>query len=102
MEPYKITCPGRAYDAPSIGRRLAEKLDTHRWHILRIAFVNDQQPETYDAVLTANTVTPNAMKKLLSKSWCARQIMWPNRLNGILVEGGGHGYYLAIPGSVKV
>ena len=101
MESYKITIPGPAFDSPHIDRRLAEKLNTHRWHVLRIAFVNDKQPETYDAVLTARTVTPNAMKKLLSRAWCARQIMWPNRLNGILVEVGGDGYYLATPGAVK-
>jgi len=29
------------------------------------------QPETYEAVVAAKTVTPNAMKKLMAKAWCA-------------------------------
>ena len=53
------------------------------------AFDNEPRPETYDAVVASKTVTPNAIKKLLAKAWCARQIMWPNRQNGILVEVGG-------------
>jgi hypothetical protein len=81
-----------------IGPRLAKKLGTHRWHVLRHAFVNDPQPETYDAVVAAKTVTRNAMKKLLAKAWCARQIMWPNRQQRILVETGATGFYLVTPG----
>ena len=65
------------------------------------AFDNEPQPETYDAGVAAKTVTPNAIKKLLAKAWCARQIMWPNRQNGILVEVGGNGYYLVTPGAVQ-
>jgi hypothetical protein len=51
--------------------------------------------------VAAKTVTPNAMKKLLSKAWCARQIMWSNRQNGILLEVGRDGYYLVTPGAVR-
>ena len=98
MEPYKITHPGAPYEGPHIGRRLAKKLDSHRWHILRIEFLDEPQPETYDAVVAAKTITPNAMQKLLAKAWCARQIMWPNRQNGILVETGATGFYLVTPG----
>jgi hypothetical protein len=101
MEPYKITRPGQAFEAPHIGRLLAKKLDTHRWHVLRIAFVDEPQPETYDAVVAAKTVTPNAIKKLLAKTWCARQIMWPNRQIGILVETGATGFYPVTPGVVQ-
>ena len=101
MKPYKITRPGQASKAPHIGRRLATKLDTNRWHVLRITFDNGPQLETYEAVVAAKTVTPNAMKKLLSKAWCARQIMWPNRQNGILLEVGRDGYYLVTPGAVQ-
>jgi hypothetical protein len=49
-------------------------------------------------VVAAKTVTPNAIKKLLAKAWCARQIMWPNRQIGILVETGATGFYLVTPG----
>jgi hypothetical protein len=41
MEPYKITHPGQPYEGPHIGRLLANKLDTHRWHVLRHLFDND-------------------------------------------------------------
>jgi hypothetical protein len=98
MESYKITHPGQAFEAPHIGRRLAKKLDTHRWHVLGIEFPDEAQPESYEAVLSVKTVTPNAMKKLRAKAWCARQIMWPNRQIGILVEVGRNGYYLVTPG----
>ena len=98
MEPYKITHPGQPYEGPHIGRRLTKQLDTHRWHVLRIEFVDGPQPETYETVVAAKTVTPNAMKKLLAKAWCARQIMWPNRQIGILVETGANGFYLVTPG----
>jgi hypothetical protein len=97
MEPFKITRPGAPYEGPHIGPRLAKQLNTHRWHVLRIAFVDEPQPETYEAVLAAKTITPNAIKKLLAKAWCARQIMWPNRQNGILVETGATGFYLVTP-----
>jgi hypothetical protein len=30
----------------------------------------------------------------MAKAWCARQIMWPNRQIGILVETGATGFYL--------
>jgi hypothetical protein len=99
MESYKITHPGQPFEAPHIGRRLNKKLDTHRWHVLRHSFDNDSHPETYDAVVSATTVTPNAIKKLLAKAWCARQIMWPNRQIGILVETGANGFYLVTPGA---
>ena len=52
-------------------------------------------------MVAAKTITPNAIKKLLAKAWCARQIMWPNQQNGILVEVGGDGYYLVTPGAVQ-
>lgn len=78
-------------NGPHIGRPLAKKLDTHRWHVLRIAFEDEPQPETYESVVAAKTVTPNAMKKLLAKARCARQIMWPNRQDGILLEIGASG-----------
>lgn len=100
MEPYKITRPGQAFGAPHISRRLATKLDTHRWHVLRNKY-DGPQLETYEAVMAAKTVTPNAIKKLLSKAWCARQIMWPNRQNGILLEVGRDGFYLVTPGVVQ-
>jgi hypothetical protein len=61
---------------------------------------NEPQPETYEALVTAKTVTLNAIKKLLAKAWCARRIMWPNKENGILVEVGGDGYYVVMPGAV--
>lgn len=96
MEPFKITRPGQPYEGPHIGRRLAQKVDTHHWHALRHAF-DDAQPETYESVLAAKTITPVAMKKLLAKAWCARQIMWPNRQIGILVETGANGFYLVTP-----
>ena len=99
MERYKITRPGQPYEGPHIGRLLAEKLDTHLWHVLRMEFLDEPQPETYEAVVAAKTVTPNAMKKLLGKSWCARQIMWPTRQSGILVEVARNGYYLVTPGA---
>jgi hypothetical protein len=89
---------GQAFEAPHIGRRLPTRLNTRRWHVLRNAFASDQQPETYEAVVAAKTVTPNAIKKLLAKAWCARQIMWPNRQIGILVETGATGFYLVTPG----
>jgi hypothetical protein len=76
MEPYKITRPGAPYEGPHIGRLLAKKSDTHRWHVLRIEFLDEPQPETYEVVVAAKTVTPNAMKRMLAKSWFARQIMW--------------------------
>jgi hypothetical protein len=97
MEPYKITRPGAPYEGPHIGPQLAKKLDTHPWHVLRIAFLDEPQPETYESVVAAKTVTPKAIKKLLAKAWCARQIMWPNRQNGILVETGATGFYLVTP-----
>jgi hypothetical protein len=99
MESYKITRPGQPYEGPHIGRLLAKKLDTHRWHVLRIEFLDEPQPETYEAVVATKTITPNAMKKLLAKAWCARQIMWPNRQNGILLETGATGFYLVTPGA---
>ena len=102
MESYKITHPGQPYRGPHIGPRLTKQLNTHRWHVLRIEFVNEPQPETYEAVVAAKTVTPKAMKKLLAKAWCTRQIMWPNRQNGILVEVGGNGYYLVTPGAEQL
>lgn len=98
-EPFKITRPGEVYGGPHIGPRLARKLDTHRWHVLRNAYVNDPQPETYEAVVSAKSVTPNAIKKLIARAWCARQIMWPNRQNGILLEVGADGCYLVTPGN---
>jgi hypothetical protein len=99
MAPFKITHPGQPYEGPHISSRLAQKLDTHRWHILRIAFEDELQPENYEALVAAKTVTPNAMRKLMAKAWCARQIMWPNRQNGILVETGATGFYLVTPGA---
>jgi hypothetical protein len=102
MEPYKITHPGQPYSGPHIGRPLAKKLDTHRWHVLRFAFEDEPQPETYESVVATKTVTPNAMKKLLAKAWCARQIMWPNRQDGMLLEIGASGFYLVTPGIVKL
>jgi len=35
--------------------------------------------ETCEAVVAAKTIAPYAMKKLLAKAWCARQIMWLTR-----------------------
>jgi len=98
MEPYKITHPGAPYEGPHIGPRFAKQLDTHRWHVLRIAFANEPQPETYEALVAAKMVTPHAIKKLLARAWCSRQIMWPNRQSGILVETGATGFYLVTPG----
>jgi hypothetical protein len=46
MESFKITRPGAPYEAPHIGPRLAKKLETHRWHVLRIPFDKDPQPES--------------------------------------------------------
>jgi hypothetical protein len=102
MEPYKITHPGQPYEGPHIGPRLAKQLKTHRWHVLRIAFIDEPQPETYEAVVAAKSITSNAMKKLMAKAWCARQIMWPNRQNGILLETGASGFYLVTPAAVKL
>jgi hypothetical protein len=48
-------------------------------------------------VLERKSVTPNAIKKLVAKAWCARQIMWSNKKNGILLEVGADGYYLTAP-----
>ena len=59
MEEYKITRPGQTYEEPHIGRRLPKKLDTHRWRVLRHSLDNDPQPETYDVVVAAKTVTPS-------------------------------------------
>ena len=56
------------YEGPHIRSRLAEKLDTHRWHVLRIEFLDEPQPENYEAVVAAKTVTPYAMKKLMAKA----------------------------------
>jgi hypothetical protein len=98
MEPYKITRPGAPYEELHIGPRLAKKLQTHRWHVLRIEFLDEPKPETYELVVAAKTITPYATKKLLGKAWCARQIMWPNRQIGILVETGASGFYLLTPG----
>jgi hypothetical protein len=56
------------YEGPHIRSRLAEKLDTHRWHVLRIEFLDEPQPESYEAVVAAKTVTPYAMKKLMAKA----------------------------------
>ena len=97
-EPFKITHPGHAFEGPHIGSRLNKKLKTHRWHLLRNAFVIEPQPDTYEAVVAAKSITPNAIQKLLARAWCARQIMWPNRQSGILIEAGQSGYYLATPG----
>ena len=97
MEPFKITRPGEQYKGPHIGRLLAKKLDTHRWHVLRIEFLDEPQPENYEAVVAAKTVTPYSMKKLMAKAWYARQIRWPNRQDGILVETGATGFYLVTP-----
>ncbi len=69
MKSYKITHLGAPYAEPHIGRLLAKKLDAHRWHVLRIQFADEPQAETYEAVLAAKTVTPNAMKKLMAKAW---------------------------------
>jgi hypothetical protein len=99
MERYKITRPGQPYEGPHIGSRLAKKLDTHRWHVLRIEFDSEPQQGAYQTVMAAKTVTANAMQKLLAKAWCARQIMWPNRQSGILVETGATGFYLVTPGA---
>jgi hypothetical protein len=100
MEQSKITRPGQPYEGPHIGSRLAKKLETHRWHVLRHSFDNDEQPETYEAVMASKALTPNAMKKLMAKAWCARQITWwPNRQIGILVETGATGFYLVTPGA---
>ena len=71
MEPFKLTRPGQAYEGPHIGRLLAKKLDTHRWHVLRIEFLDEPQPENYEAVVAAKTRTPYAIKKLMAKAWCA-------------------------------
>src|SRR5580658_10118757 len=98
---YKITRPGGPYGAPHIGPLLAKQLDTHRWHVLRFAFDDGPQPETYEAVVDSKTVTPSAIKKLLGKAWCSRQIMWPDRQVGILVEVGDSGYYLVAPAAEK-
>jgi len=94
---FKITRPGAVYEGPHIGKRIAEKLETHRWHVLRSTY-EGPQPETYEAVTAMKTVTPNAIKKLVKKAWCARQIMWPNKQSGILLEVGYDGYYVAAPG----
>jgi hypothetical protein len=104
MRPFKITHPahqGEPYEGPHIDQTLAKRLETHRWHVLRITFDDDPLPETYETVLAAKTVTPHAMKKLLAKAWCARQIMWHTRQCGILVEVGADGYYLVTPGGAQ-
>lgn len=81
MEPYKITRPGEPYQGPHIGPRLTEKLDTHRWHVLRIRFVDEPQLETYEAVVAAKTVTPKAIKELLEKAWCDFDTLnWPHSI----------------------
>jgi hypothetical protein len=67
-------------------------------HVLRIEFLDEPQPENYEAVVAAKTLSPNTMKRLMAKAWCARQIMWPNRQIGILVETGATGFYLVTPG----
>lgn len=95
---FKITFPGHAFEGLHIGQRLARKLKTHRWHVRRYAFANAPEPETFHAVLDGKDVTPDAIQKLVGKAWCARQIMWLNKQNGILLELGGNGYYLATPG----
>jgi hypothetical protein len=96
--PFAITREGQPYQGPHIGVQLAKKLATHRWHVLRVAFVNYPQPETYEAVTASKMVTPFAIQELVAKAWCARQIMWPDRQKGILLEVGFDGYYLATPG----
>ena len=98
---YKITRPGFAFLGPHIGRRLTKKLETHRWHVLPRTY-DDNEPETYEAVIATKTVTPNAIKKLVARAWCARQIMWRNRQNGILLEVNlnghrGANFYFAAP-----
>ncbi len=105
--PYKVTNNGKPrnhthwLDSPikglHIGSRLTKKLNTHRWHVLRFAFSDYPHDESFEAVTAAKTVEPNAIKKLVGKAWCARQIMWPNRQLGILLEVGTSGFYLVAP-----
>jgi hypothetical protein len=98
---FKITRPGHPFEGPHIGQRLAKKLDTHRWYLRRYAYkIDAAEPESFEAVVSGDLVTPNAIKKLVAKAWCTRQIMWPNRQNGMLLEVGGNGYYLATPGAI--
>jgi len=95
---YKVTHPGNT--GSHVGSRLTQKLDTHRWHVLRYSLQQpdkDNPPETYEALMWAKTITPDGIKKIVKRAWCARQIMWPDREIGILFEV-GRGYYLATPG----
>jgi hypothetical protein len=39
----KSPAPRQPYEGPHIGSRLAKKLDTHRWHVLRIEFLDEPQ-----------------------------------------------------------
>jgi hypothetical protein len=51
METFRITHPGQPYEGPHIGRLLAKKLDTHRWHVLRIEFLDEPQCRTQPCTL---------------------------------------------------
>jgi hypothetical protein len=82
----------------SLGSRITNKLDTCRWHVLRIIFADNRpQAETYEEVMAAKTVTANAAKKLVGKSWCARRIVWDNGQAGIAADIGDTGYYILMP-----
>lgn len=103
---FKFTKVKPRSDWFAVGSRLIRKLDTHRWHVLRYnpddpyteEPDDDNPPETYEAVAAANTITPNAIKKLVAGTYCVRQIMWPNRQIGICIEVWRGHYYLATPG----
>jgi hypothetical protein len=101
---FKITRKG-----PHIGPRLAKKLKTHRWHLLRNTFGEDPDPElqpeffTYEAGYRRrqSSHTECNREKLFTKAWGGArdicQIMWFNRQNGIQFATDGNGYYFATP-----
>ena len=93
---FRITRPGAPYEGPHMGVRLTKKLATHRWYCLFVRFDNPT-PDTHSDVANAKKMSPSAMRKLISKAWCVRQIKWQTGESGILIEVGTVGTYVAAP-----
>jgi hypothetical protein len=92
-----ITIAGNPYEDPHVSTAMRKAMDESRWFIARRKYSEDECDPTLDK-LRQKRITSRALARIVEGAWCVRQVrFFPEKVEGICIESGADGYYLAVP-----
>ena len=94
---HYITVAGSRLDDPHVSPAMRKAMEESQWFIARRKYSENLGDPTLED-MRQKRITPKALARILKRAWCVRQIrFFPVRAEGICIESGRDGYYLAVP-----